>query len=73
MGEELLSTACTDLCVVHVLFLHLPPINDSAVRRAKECLPSFSGICYKFFSTLLAAGVSVLPWDDIIPAAVHSD
>lgn len=74
IGEELDSATCADLGVVSILFLHLTPIGgDAAVRRAEECLPALSGVYYKFFSALLAARVSVLPWDDIVSAAVHSD
>lgn len=73
VGEELAAAACTDLCIVSVLFLHLPPVGDAAAGGAKESLPSLSSICYKFLSALLAARVSVLPWDDIVPATVHSD
>ena len=71
--EEFLSTACTYLGVVSVFLLHLPPIDDTAVRRAEESLPSLSGICYKFLSALLAVRVFVLPWNNIVPAAIHSD
>ena len=73
IGEELIATACTDLGVVSVLLLHLPPVGDAAAGGAEESLPALSGICYKFLSALLTAGVTVLPWDDIVSAAIHSD
>ena len=71
--EEFLSTACTYLGVVPVLLLHLPPVGDAAAGGAEESLPSLSGICYKFLSALLAVRVFVLPWTNIVPAAIHSD
>ena len=45
IGEELAAAAGADLGIVSVLFLHLPPIGDAAIRRAEECLPTLSGVC----------------------------
>lgn len=71
VGEELAAAACADLGVVPVLLLHLPPVGDAAAGGAEESLPSLSGVCRKFLSALLAAGVSAFAWDYIVPVAVH--
>ena len=55
VGGELAAAACTDLCIVPVLLLHLPPVGDAAAGGAEESLPSLSGVCRKFLSALLAA------------------
>ena len=73
VGEELIAAACTELCIVSVILLHLPPISDTAIRRAEESLPSLSSICYQFLSALLAAGVTAFTYNDIVPAAIHSN
>ena len=71
VGEELAAAACADLGVVSVILLHLPPVGDAAAGGAEERLPSLSGVCREFLSALLAAGITVFSWDDIVPGAVH--